>query len=65
MQSLTENVVVPFGSFPGCLQTEEFTPLEPGHTELKYYARGVGEVLTINPDNGERTQLVAIVVDGD
>ena len=35
---------VPYGDFEDCLVTEEWTPLEPGHVEHKYYARDVGFV---------------------
>jgi hypothetical protein len=42
--SLNESVRVPYGSFDGVLETKEWTPLEPGYVEHKYYARGVGHV---------------------
>jgi hypothetical protein len=42
--SLNESVTVPYGSFDGVLETKEWTPLEPGYVEHKYYARGVGQV---------------------
>jgi len=35
---------VPAGSYDDVLITEEWTPLEPGVIELKYYARGVGVI---------------------
>ncbi|HUU85406.1 MAG TPA: hypothetical protein VM243_18050 [Phycisphaerae bacterium] len=44
--SLTESVTVPFGSFDDCLQTRDFTPLDPGVNEFKFFCPGVGEVLT-------------------
>jgi hypothetical protein len=53
-----EEVVVPFGTFPGCLHTEDFTPLEPDVSEQKYYAMGVGLVLTLDDDD-RRDELVA------
>lgn len=40
--SLTASVTVEYGSFDNCLQTKEWTPLEPGVEENKYYASGVG-----------------------
>jgi hypothetical protein len=43
---------VPFGSFDGCLQTEDTTPLEPDVLEHKYYCRGVGPVLAIDAGGG-------------
>jgi hypothetical protein len=33
---------VPYGSFDHVLQTKEWTPLQPGFSEKKYYVRGVG-----------------------
>ena len=56
--SLNESVTVPFGSFTGCRQTEDYTPLEPGVTEYKYYAAGVGMVLELDPESGERVELI-------
>jgi hypothetical protein len=40
--SLEASVSVEYGSFDNCLQTKEWTPLEPGVEEHKYYASGVG-----------------------
>lgn len=57
---LAASAVVPFGSFSNCLHTEDYTPIEPGHLENKYYAPGVGLVLATNPETGEREELVAI-----
>jgi len=42
-----------------CVVTLDFTPLEPGHLENKYYAPGVGLILEVNPETGERTELVS------
>jgi hypothetical protein len=57
--SLSDSVTVPAGSFPGCLLTEESSPLEPGTVEHKDYAAGIGVVLTIE-DDGSRSELVEI-----
>lgn len=59
--SLTESVVVPFGSFDDCLQTRDFTPMEPDALEHKFYAPGVGQVLTVNVETGERVELIDII----
>ena len=40
--SLNASVTVPYGSFDHVLQTKEWTPLQPGFSEKKYYVRGVG-----------------------
>jgi hypothetical protein len=42
--SLNESATVPYGSFDHVLVTKEFTPLEPGYVEHKYYAPGIGQV---------------------
>jgi hypothetical protein len=38
------SISVPDGSFKHVLKTKEWTPLEPGVVDNKYYARGIGEV---------------------
>lgn len=58
--SLSKTVVVPYATFAACIQTEDQTPIEPGVEEHKYYAPGVGMVLSVNLKTGERTQLVDI-----
>jgi hypothetical protein len=40
--SLNTSVTVPYGSFDRVLETREWTPLQPGFSERKYYVRGVG-----------------------
>jgi hypothetical protein len=45
--SLDEQVQVPFGHFRRTLMTKDFTRLEPRQLEHKFYARGVGPVLTL------------------
>jgi len=57
--SLSETVAVPYGAFSGCLETLEWTALEPGAREYKFYASGVGQVLELGK-HGERIELVAI-----
>ena len=42
--SLATDVSVPYGKFDGCLKTEEFTPLEPGVKEVKFFCPGIGFV---------------------
>ena len=39
---LNSKVTVPFGSFRRCVETEDFTPLHPGATEIKNYCPGIG-----------------------
>src|SRR5215210_3197682 len=40
--TLNESVTVTYGSFDHVIETKEWTPLEPGYFEKKYYAREVG-----------------------
>ncbi len=42
--SLTDTVRTPAGEFKNCLKVKETTPLEPGVTDYKYYAPGIGMV---------------------
>ena len=58
--ALDEKVTVAAGSYAHCLKTNEFTPLEPGINEFKYYAPGVGNVLVVHTDTGKRTELVSV-----
>jgi Ca2+-binding RTX toxin-like protein len=53
-----------YGNFNEVLKTKDFTPLEPGKFEHKFYAEGVGQILTINPITGTRTDLVRIEFNG-
>lgn len=59
--SLNESVTVPYGAFTNCMKTKETTPLEPDLLEHKFYCPGVGLVLTIDVNTGERSELIAIV----
>lgn len=57
--SLTESAIVPIGSYTGLLLTKEWSPLEPGIAEHKYYAQGIGLVLEVKVEGGdERMELV-------
>jgi Ca2+-binding RTX toxin-like protein len=63
--SLHQSVSVPYGTFQNVLETHEFSPLEPGVVEAKFYAANVGLLLTLDPIvGGDTEQLVAIKVDG-
>jgi hypothetical protein len=59
-RSLTQTVHVPAGTFQNCLKSKETTPLEPDLLEYKYYAPGVGNVLTVDSRTGDREELVRI-----
>ncbi len=59
---LSVTVTVPFGTFHHCIRTEDFTPLEPGALENKFYCRGVGVVRERDVRGGTvRTALTRIV----
>jgi len=50
---------VPCGSFDGVLVTRDWSPLEPGDEEQKYYAPGVGLLLEV--EGGDRVELVDMI----
>jgi hypothetical protein len=55
------SVAVPYGTFAHALVTGEWTPLEKGVVEHKYYVRGVGNVRTIMVKGGsEEERLVSV-----
>ena len=57
--SLSETANVAFGHFTHCLETTEWTPIEPGRRSHKFYAPGVGSVLEVaTRQGGERVELI-------
>jgi hypothetical protein len=58
--ALAETVTVPAGVFTNCLKTFDATPLEPEEGENKYYAPGVGLVLEVDIETGDRVELTEI-----
>jgi hypothetical protein len=54
-------IAVPFGTFTRrALMTGEWTPLEPGVRDRKWYVRGIGEVKELTVKGGdERAELVS------
>jgi len=59
--SLRQTTTVPFGTFSRVLQTKEFTPLEPGVVEQKFFAKGIGFIKSVMVKGGkEEFHLVAI-----
>jgi len=53
-------VALPLETFHGALLTKEWTPLEPGVIDHKFYVRGIGTVLEQTVRGGdERNELVA------
>ena len=60
--SLDASAVVPYNSFTGLLETDDFSPLEPDIVEQKFYAAGIGTVLEIDAD-GVRNELAEIITE--
>ncbi|MCW8956466.1 MAG: hypothetical protein OQL09_06255 [Gammaproteobacteria bacterium] len=45
----------------GCVVTRDFLPIEPDVNEHKYYAPGIGHILSIDVETGDREELIDIV----
>ena len=59
--SLREKAEVPAGYYPRVLMTRNVNPLSPKELEFKFYARGVGPVLTVSVSGGsDREELLSI-----
>ena len=57
--SLDEKAEAPFGYFEQTLMTKDLVPLEPRVSEHKFYAEGVGPVLTLDISGGTgREELI-------
>ena len=52
------SATVPYGNFDNCVETKEFTRLDPKDIEHKFYAAGVGQLLTTSKTETE--QLISI-----
>jgi len=50
------------GCTADCVVTKDFTPLEPDAIEYKYFAPGIGNIVTINAETGDREELVELVL---
>ena len=44
-----------------CVVTRDFLPLEPDAVEYKYFAPGIGNIVTIDVDTGDREELVEFI----
>ena len=53
-----ESVTTPFGTFNNCIKTRNFTELEPGVEENKWYAPTVGLVKVVNLKDNTLEQLI-------
>jgi hypothetical protein len=54
------DVQVPYDDFEDCLQTEDWSGLDPGHRENKFYAPGVGLVLEVPKEDDHRLELINV-----
>ncbi len=57
VERLNAKVSVAHGDFEDCLKTKEWSPLEPGGTEHKYYARDIGLVLIEELTGGKTVRM--------
>ncbi|MFF4803318.1 hypothetical protein ACFY1U_33740 [Streptomyces sp. NPDC001351] len=62
--NLTSRVSVPYKTFTGTLRTKEWTPLEPGVVDNKYYVKGIGTVKEITVKGGPFEENVLIAIRG-
>ncbi len=58
--ALGEVASVPAGRYDDLVKTADTTPLEPDVLEHKYYAEGVGLVLTVDREAGGREELLSV-----
>lgn len=54
-------VTVPYGTFNNCLKIKEFTNLEPGVVEYKYYATNVGLLKTEMTSGGNELEVLTSI----
>jgi len=60
---LTETVTVPYGTFSNCLKIKVYSDLVPGRFEFRYYASGIGLVLSETMPGNRRLELAGISSD--
>lgn len=58
VMNTSQSATTPLRSYSQVLRTKEWTPIEPGSTEFKYYAPGVG--LIMEEKGSERLELVEV-----
>lgn len=59
--SIDETVTIGLGVFTNCVETKEWSPLEPGVIDHKHYAPGIGSILEETVAGGdEQFELVEI-----
>jgi len=58
--ALGQSVTVPYLSTDNAAETEETSGLEPSALEHKYYESGVGQLLTVDEETGQREELISV-----
>ena len=59
--ALGQVVTIDYGTFTGCVQTRDYSPVEPDASEHKFYAPGIGVVLEVDLSDGGQAELVEII----
>jgi hypothetical protein len=57
--ALNQSVTVTPGTYSNCVETKDFSPLEPDVVEHKLYAPGVGNVQEVEVTTGNRLDLTS------
>lgn len=61
VQEVSQTVKVPYGSFKNCIKTKDWSAIEAGSVEHKYYSKEVGNVvLETEHDDKKRVELVSV-----
>ena len=63
--SLNDKVCVTYGCFTHILKTKEFTPLEPGIAENKFYAQSIGNIKVLSVKGESEEQHLVQIKGGD
>jgi len=59
IMAIDASEAAPGGACDGnCLLTRDFTPLEPGVAENKYYVPGIGLIVEVDLETGDRVELI-------
>ena len=56
--SISQEITVPYGTYSNVLQTYDYSPLDPGAQEHKFYAPGIGEIRTVDLVTGDEFVLI-------
>ncbi|HEY7087758.1 MAG TPA: hypothetical protein VH518_06685 [Tepidisphaeraceae bacterium] len=59
VSALNVRVASPFGTFSGCLETSESSPLEPTVSERKFYTPGIG--LVKSQSSGSENEVIKLI----